>query len=106
MANTTGGSPAASAPKKPAGTTTTSNDVENEIAQLRADVASLTDTIKSFGAATARDLQDRAYGKRDEISDQLRAKEEEIKERVRENPMQALGIAAGVGFLVGVIWRS
>ena len=87
-------------------TKTTSRDVENEIAQLRADVASLTDTIKAYGSDAAKDLQSRAYGKRDELSEQMRAKEEEIKERVRENPLQALGIAAGVGFLIGVIWRS
>ncbi|WP_114390808.1 DUF883 family protein [Notoacmeibacter marinus] len=105
MANTTGGS-TSSTTKKPADAPATTGDVEKEIAQLRADVASLTETLKSVGAATARDLQGRAYGKRDEISDQLRVKEEEIKERVRENPLQALGIAAGVGFLVGVIWRS
>lgn len=105
MANTTGDS-TSSAPKKAGSTGTTSKDVETEIAQLRADVASLTETLKSYGTTAARDLQNRAYGKRDEISDQLRVKEEEIKERVRENPMQALGIAAGIGFLVGVIWRS
>ncbi|RLQ88217.1 DUF883 family protein [Notoacmeibacter ruber] len=104
MTNTTAGT-TGSAAKKPA-TGTTTADVENEIAQLRADVASLTDTIKSLGTSTVRDIQSRAYDKRDELSDQLRVKEEEIKERVRENPMQALGIAAGVGFLVGVIWRS
>ncbi len=105
MANTSVGSASPDA-KKATSKATTSRDVEEEIAQLRADVASLTETIKAFGADTARDLQSRAYGKRDEITDQLRVKEEEIKERVRENPLQALGIAAGVGFLVGVIWRS
>lgn len=103
MANQTVGTPKAAAEKT---TRTTSKDVESDVAQLRADVAALTETLKSYGTDTAKKLQGRAYDKKDEMSDQFRIKEEELKAQVREKPLQALGIAAGVGFLIGVIWRS
>lgn len=100
------------------GTATPSQkDVDDQIAQLRADISSLTDTVQRMGTGKVHDVQRKAadvthdaaevYGDalsslRGEVEDL----ESKVTSRVRSNPLQAIGIAAGIGFVIAMITRN
>ncbi|MEH6648147.1 DUF883 family protein [Sulfitobacter sp.] len=77
-------------------------DLSAQIATLKSDLANLTQTMADLGAAktteakTAENLQNAG---RDKILEaQLQA-----EDFVQKQPATSLGIAAGLGFLVGMI---
>lgn len=75
---------------------TAASDVSDSIAALRADIAALADSVKRLAAeqigTSAEDVQDKAA---DKLGD--------IEAAIRRNPTQAALIAAGLGFVVGLI---
>jgi ElaB/YqjD/DUF883 family membrane-anchored ribosome-binding protein len=77
-------------------TKSAANDVGDNIAALRADIAGLAESVKRLAAeqlgTTAEDVQDKAM---ETLGD--------VEAAIRRNPSQAAVIAAGVGFLVGLI---
>jgi len=80
----------------------TSQDAKEQIAQLRDQVQSLMNDRVSPALANARDTaQQYAQQARDIYEDQSEA----LSERVRESPILAILIAAGVGYLLGRIAR-
>ncbi len=84
--------PDLNAPNRPNAAT----DVGDNVAALRADIAGLADSVKRLAAeqfgSTAEDVQDKAMEK---LGD--------VEAAIRRNPSQAAMIAAGVGFVVGLI---
>ena len=89
-------------------------DLQAQITALKTDIASLAGTIKDMGAAQKDHLVAAASNK----SEALRAKGEaalhdaqqtagkvinEAETKVRDNPAAAVGIAAGLGFVVGLV---
>ncbi|MBB4302723.1 ElaB/YqjD/DUF883 family membrane-anchored ribosome-binding protein [Rhodobium orientis] len=91
-------------------------ELDEQIRQLRTDITELAHTMRGMGDAKARDFKKRARGKAEEISagaedaltaltDQLEEIERQVGRKVRKNPFAALGIAAGVGFLVAMLAR-
>lgn len=94
--------------------TASADDVRNQIAALQADVAQLTKTVGDYGrargdeakaAATkkAEELRLRADHLRHEAETQLKTGYAQAETAVRDNPAAAVGIAAGLGFLVGLL---
>ncbi|MGR3365127.1 MAG: DUF883 family protein [Maritimibacter harenae] len=88
-------------------------DLQDQIAQLKADVSDLTTTLKEVGNSASAEAKDRAAKK----AKKARAKTEKAARdaqdsalhyyktaegQVRQNPATSVGIAAGVGFLVGL----
>jgi ElaB/YqjD/DUF883 family membrane-anchored ribosome-binding protein len=69
-------------------------EIAKHLGTLRKDIEGLTGSIKSAGGHQAERVQDAA-------SEALAA----IETSVRRNPAQAIGIALGIGFLVGVVLR-
>jgi ElaB/YqjD/DUF883 family membrane-anchored ribosome-binding protein len=69
-------------------------EIAKHLGALRKDIEGLTGSIKSAGDHQAERVQDAA-------GEALAA----IEASVRRNPAQALGIALGIGFLLGVILR-
>lgn len=69
-------------------------EIAKHLGTLRKDIEGLTGSIKSAGGHQADRLQDAA-------GEALAA----IEASIRRNPAQALGIAFGVGFLVGIVLR-
>jgi ElaB/YqjD/DUF883 family membrane-anchored ribosome-binding protein len=69
-------------------------EIAKHLGILRKDIEGLTGSIKSAGGHQAERMQDAA-------SDALGA----IEAAVRRNPTQTLGIALGIGFLVGIVLR-
>lgn len=77
---------------------TTTEELRDQIATLRADFAKLSDTAtdgikESVGAA------------RREVVKSTREARDGLAESIMANPLTAVGVAAGVGYLLGVLTR-
>ncbi|MDF0600842.1 DUF883 domain-containing protein [Psychromarinibacter sp. C21-152] len=109
MANTTTNGPQASPVK-----TSDIDELKAQIETLKADMSSLTGTVRDMGRTRAEALRGAASeqanawrGQGEEAVRRARAKGQEAygsaEASIRENPATAVGIAAGVGFLTGLI---
>ncbi len=89
-------------------------DVAQQLAVLREDIATLTATIAEYGKAQGSAMKASAAEKAAEFAqtgasaaDAIKAQAEksysDAEEAVRTNPAAAVGIAAGLGFLVGML---
>jgi ElaB/YqjD/DUF883 family membrane-anchored ribosome-binding protein len=78
------------------GRTGAAGEVQDNVAALRADIAGLADSVKRLAAeqlgSSVEDVQDKAMEK---LGD--------VEAAIRRNPSQAAMIAAGIGFVVGLI---
>ena len=90
------------------------NDVTKQMKVLREDVAKLTEVVAEYGKARGRDLTSEAANKAADVAQAgketakaVQAKAQngyaDAEDAVRQNPAAAVGIAAGLGFLVGLI---
>ena len=77
-------------------------DMAEEVARLRAQVEAL---MREKVAPVMADLADRAEDAFDGASDTLRAQAEVVAEKVRQQPLLAVAIAVGVGWLIGRAMR-
>jgi len=78
------------------GRTGAAGDVQDNVAALRSDIANLADSVKRLASeqlgSSVEDLQDKA---KEKVGD--------VEAAIRRNPSQAALIAAGVGFVFGLI---
>ncbi|PTQ74923.1 DUF883 family protein [Celeribacter persicus] len=92
----------------------TSADLSAQIETLKSDVAALTDTIAEYGRAQKAQLGAVAEDKIEtakkigmETAQQARQQARDAyagaEKTIRANPAASVGIAAGVGFLVGLL---
>lgn len=85
------------------------NDAKEQIAQLRDQVQSLMSERVAPALANAADTAQKYMGQAKEYVDQAQDiysdQSEALSERVRESPIVAILIAAGVGYLLGRIAR-
>lgn len=90
------------------------SELSTQLEALKADVKALTDTLTQLGKAKGQEFADAAryeaqalrekgeqkfadlHGRASELGDNT-------SQMVRENPATALGVAAGMGFLLGLI---
>ena len=70
------------------------DQIAKDLAGLRADLQGLTGDVKSLGGHQIENMQDTAN-----------AALEEVTAAVRRNPLTAVAIALGAGFLYGVLTR-
>ena len=91
-------------------------DIERRIAQLKDDITGLTSAVTDFGARKAGALGDSAASATADMAEaaeraleqaraEVAALERSMIGHVRSNPLQALAIAAGIGFLAALIMR-
>ncbi|MET0600119.1 MAG: hypothetical protein ABWZ57_19890 [Mesorhizobium sp.] len=94
----------------------TTRDLEADVQQLKDDIAKLAKQLTStgehsYGAArrAAMEGADRLRAEGEATLEAMRANardiEQQVMESVREKPMTALAIAAGVGFLFALLMR-
>jgi len=69
-------------------------DLANQIDAIRADLQNLTSTVGRIASKQVNRAQDRA-----------KEKAYEAEEAIRRNPLSAIAIAVGLGFLFGVFTR-
>ncbi|MDU9005193.1 glycine zipper domain-containing protein [Sedimentitalea todarodis] len=90
------------------------SDVSKQMAVLRDDIATLTETVAELGKAQGAVLKSAAAEKAENLADSGAAAAGALKARaektyadtegaVRANPGAAIGIAAGIGFLFGTL---
>jgi ElaB/YqjD/DUF883 family membrane-anchored ribosome-binding protein len=70
------------------------DDLANQIDAIRADLQNLTSTVGRMAGKQINRAQDKAM-----------ESAYEAEEAIRRNPLQAVAIAAGLGFLFGVFTR-
>lgn len=91
-----------------------SDDLRRQLEALRADLASVTSTLAEIGkhkgdavAGSLRDGASKIFAAGEEKAGQMAHAAGDIyaeySEMTRRNPATALGIAAGVGFIVGLL---
>lgn len=104
----------ATAAQKVNGTTATTADLSDQINTLKDDLGALTKIIADLGKEKGDDavsaVKARASALKntaEETADLARAKSADLQDQandfVKTQPAMALGIAAGVGFLVGIL---
>ncbi len=84
------------APEPGASNRSAASDVGDNVTALREDIAKLADSVKRLAAdqigTSVEDVQDKAMEK---VGD--------LEAAIRRNPSQSALIAAGIGFVVGLI---
>lgn len=91
-----------------------STDVSKQMSVLREDVSKLTELVAEYGKAQGQYAKQEAANKANAIADagvdaakaaQAKAQDtfNTAEDAVRKNPTAAVGIAAGLGFLVGML---
>jgi len=82
-------------------------DLSEQIAILKDDIATLTSTMGELGKATTAQAVESAKSSAADLSEagvnKALETQEKAEEFIRTQPTTALGIAAGVGFLVGLM---
>lgn len=89
-------------------------DLSDQIATLREDLGNLTEIISGLGKAKSAEVSDKAKDQlealRQEVNsgahalkDQASRAQSQATEMVQNQPGTAIGIAAGLGFLVGFL---
>lgn len=85
----------------------TVEDLSTQIAILKDDIAALTGSVSEFGKTTTRDAANQAKAAASEYANLGKEKAVEAQKTaedfIRTQPAAAMGVAAGVGFLIGLI---
>ncbi|WP_050524332.1 DUF883 family protein [Pseudorhodobacter wandonensis] len=89
-------------------------DLSKQVAVLREDIANLTAIVSEYGKAQSGQIKSLVANKAADLADTgataanaakatAKVAYSEAEEKIRENPASAVGIAAGLGFLVGIL---
>lgn len=69
-------------------------DLDNQIAELKTEIARLTETVSAIGS-----------GARAVVTSEAEVMAERVRTRVREEPVSSLLAVAGVAFVLGLLSR-
>ncbi|MDA9436711.1 DUF883 family protein [Bradyrhizobium sp. CCBAU 51627] len=105
----------------------TAERLEKDVAAVKSDIAALTDQItdalNTFANATSKqarrgykqardnmdstldDFSERSSAMMDAAHDAYGSIEETLEDAITQRPLATVGIALGIGFLIGVAWR-
>lgn len=97
-------------------TSASAGDVQAELENLRRDIAALTQAVASFGTGKFKEASNRASQLGAEAADAsvqyvesarstLVSAEQDLEAQIRNKPLQAIAIAAGVGFVAALLTR-
>ncbi|MCB5203686.1 DUF883 domain-containing protein [Neorhizobium sp. T786] len=92
------------------------SDIELQIQQLRDDIATLARSVATVGSEKADDYRTRVRKATNDAADaslqmveaareQAISLEKDLERKIRTNPLQAVAIAAGVGFVIALLAR-
>lgn len=83
--------------------------IEEQITHLRKDLGELTKTVAAFGSnqveKTGHDLAKTSQEALETVRAEVSSFEHEIRQTIRDKPLQAVGIAAGIGFIASLLTR-
>lgn len=86
-------------------TINTTEKLRDKVSETRQNIADVGHLSKEAVQDKFHELKDRASGKYDEGKEKLHELEEDFVRRVRASPMKSVLIAAGVGLVLGILWR-
>lgn len=101
---------------KAANDTVGASEIEANIKRIREDISALAGSLKIYGAgkgdeykarasAAGQDLTQMSQDALNDLTTELKGYERALTAEVRRHPLQSLGIAAGIGFLVAALVR-
>ncbi|MHA7776892.1 DUF883 family protein [Roseibium sp. M-1] len=101
---------------QPANDTVSARDIEEDIERIRGDIAALAGSLKKYGAgktdevkakatAAGQDLTKMSQDALNDLTAELQTYERALVSEIRRRPLQSLGIAAGIGFLIAALVR-
>ncbi|WP_407193407.1 YqjD family protein [Bradyrhizobium sp. STM 3566] len=101
--------------------------LEKDVAAVKSDIAALTeqitDALNTFANSTSRqarrgyrqarenmdstidDMSERGSAMMEAAQDAYGSIEERLEEAITQRPLATVGLALGIGFLIGVAWR-
>jgi ElaB/YqjD/DUF883 family membrane-anchored ribosome-binding protein len=91
-------------------------EMQQRIDDLKAEIAAISRTLSAMGGQKAEDFRDHVENLAsdavaasrtavDGAIAEARSLEESVERHIKDNPMRAIGIAAGVGFLFALLTR-
>ena len=105
----------------------TAERLEKDVAAVKSDIAALTDQItdalNTFANSTGKqarrgykqardnmdstldDFSERGSAMMDAAQDAYGSIEETLEETITQRPLATVGVALGIGFLIGAVWR-
>ena len=83
----------------------TTGDEQADLEALRRDLASLTQTVASFGSGKIREAGETSQQYMDTARERFLNAEEDIEAYVRAKPLQSLAMAAGIGYVLALLSR-
>lgn len=86
-------------------TTRPQDRLREKVTETRENIADMGHLAKETVQDKLHELKDRASEKYDAGKDKLHELEATVVRTVRESPMKAVLIAAGVGLVLGYFWR-
>jgi ElaB/YqjD/DUF883 family membrane-anchored ribosome-binding protein len=75
-------------------TEVSAEDLTAQIAALRADLAKLSETVVAVG-----------QGAKSVVSEEASAMTERVRDKVRDEPLFALAVTAGIAYMIGLLSR-
>jgi ElaB/YqjD/DUF883 family membrane-anchored ribosome-binding protein len=92
------------------------SDLESRVEKLATQLADLSQAIAGYNGGTLGALAEDARRVKDDVTERsvamanvakerIVSAEGEVEQRIRENPLTAVGIAAGLGFLAAIMTR-
>jgi ElaB/YqjD/DUF883 family membrane-anchored ribosome-binding protein len=81
------------------------DDLTKQIERLRSDVAQITKTLGDLTKGQVTELRARGRAAAEDLAGSARRVEHDAEDYIRDRPLQALAIAAGLGVLVGWLTR-
>lgn len=90
--------------------------IQENIERLRGDISSLAKSISRYGtektgeyseraSKAGKDIADVSQQTLDSLHEELNRLERSLTSHIRRKPLQSLGIAAGIGFLIAMLAR-
>ncbi len=73
--------------------------------EARANVDSAYDDLSERGRSTYDDLSQRGSAMMDSAYDAASSLEESLEDTITQRPLATVGLALGIGFLIGAAWR-
>ena len=103
-------------PRPRASSKSREDQLEDQIAQLQADLKSITATLAKLGTEKVNEARDTAKDEMrhlqrqcqhviEEAQDQAGAIEQQLKDTIREKPLTAVASAIGIGFILALLSR-
>lgn len=90
-------------------------EIGAQVDALKNDISALTKAVSDMGVAKTKEFKHAAYDQAEQLRERgeavmadagarARAAGHTVEQQVQQNPAAALGIATGVGFLLGLIF--